>query len=404
MQCWALWILCLPANLFWEVYGMDFRLTKEEALFQKMCREFALNEVEPLAAEIDEQERYPEETVQKMMKYGLMGIQFPKEAGGSGGNYICYTIAIEEISRVCGTTGAIISAHGTLGAWPIYAYGTPEQKEKWLRPLITPKEGAKVGAFALTEPNAGTDSAAQQTIADKQSDGSYVLNGSKVFITGGGRADTYIVFAMTDKSKRNKGISAFIVDKDDPGFSIGKIEHKMGIRGSQTAELIFEDMRLPADRLLGKEGQGFKIAMTTLDGGRIGIAAQALGIAQGALDKAIQYMKERVQFGKTLDKFQGLQWMVADMATKIDAARLLVRRAAFNHDVGLPYTKEAAMAKLYAAETAMDVTTKCVQIYGGYGYIREYPVERMMRDAKITEIYEGTSQVQRMVIAGQLLR
>ena len=238
----------------------------------------------------------------------------------------------------------------------------------------------------------------------KQEDGSYILNGTKVFITGGGRADTYVVFAMTDKSKGNKGISAFIVDKNDPGFSIGKIEHKMGIRGSQTAELIFEDVHLPADRLLGKENGGFKIAMMTLDGGRIGIASQALGIAQGALDKAIQYMKERVQFGKTLDKFQGLQWMVADMATKIDAARLLVRRAAFNKDHDLPYTKEAAMAKLFAAEVAMDVTTKCVQIYGGYGYIREYPMERMMRDAKITEIYEGTSQVQRMVIAGQVLR
>ena len=383
---------------------MDFRLTKEEAMFQKMCREFALNEVEPLAAEIDEQERYPEETVQKLMKYGLMGIQFPKEVGGSGGNYICYSIAIEEMSRVCGTTGGIMSAHGTLGAWPIYAFGTPEQKEKWLRPLIEPKEGAKVGAFGLTEPNAGTDSAAQQTVAEKQPDGSYIMNGSKVFITGGGRADTYVVFAMTNKAAGNKGISAFIVDKDDPGFSIGKIEHKMGIRGSQTSELIFEDVHLPADRLLGKENGGFKIAMMTLDGGRIGIASQALGIAQGALDKAIQYMKERVQFGKTLDKFQGLQWMVADMYTQIDAARLLVRRAAFNHDHELPFTKEAAMAKLYASEVAMDVTTKCVQIYGGYGYIREYPMERMMRDAKITEIYEGTSQVQRMVIAGQVLR
>ena len=379
---------------------MDFRLTKEQALVQKMCREFAVNEVEPIAAEIDAEERYPFETVEKMRKYGLMGIQFPKEVGGSGGNYICYSIAIEEMSRVCGTTGGIMSAHGTLGAWPIYAFGTPEQKEKWLRPLI---DGHKTGAFGLTEPNAGTDSAAQQTVAVKQEDGSYVINGSKVFITGGGIADTYVIFAMTDKSARNHGISAFIVDKDDPGFSIGKIEHKMGIRGSQTAELVFEDMVLPADRLLGKENGGFKIAMMTLDGGRIGIASQALGIAQGALDKAIQYMKERVQFGKTLDKFQGLQWMVADMATQIDAARLLVRRAAFNHDVGLPFTKEAAMAKLFAAETAMDVTTKALQIFGGYGYIREYPMERMMRDAKITEIYEGTSQVQRMVIANNVL-
>ena len=380
---------------------MDFRLTKEQEMMQKLCREFAVNEIEPIAAEIDAEERYPWETVRKLQKYGLLGIQFPKELGGAGGDNICYTIAIEEASKFCGRTGCILSSHATLCCWPIFKYGTAEQKEKWLRPLIS---GQKMGAFGLTEPNAGTDSAAQQTIAEKQEDGSYIINGSKVFITGAGCADTYVIFAMTDKSKGNKGISAFIVDKDDPGFSIGKIEHKMGIRGSQTAELIFEDVHLPADRLLGKENGGFKIAMMTLDGGRIGIASQALGIAQGALDKAIQYMKERVQFGKTLDKFQGLQWMVADMYTKIDAARLLVRRAAFNHDVGLPFTKEAAMAKLYASETAMDVTTKCVQIYGGYGYIREYPMERMMRDAKITEIYEGTSQVQRMVIAGQVLR
>lgn len=380
---------------------MDFRLTKQQAMVQKLCREFAINEVEPIAAEIDEQERYPEETVQKLMKYGMMGIQFPKEVGGSGGDYICYSIAIEEASRFCGTTGCIISSHATLGAWPIYKYGTPEQKEKFLRPLVS---GEKLGAFGLTEPNAGTDSAAQQTIAEKREDGTWLINGSKVFITGGGRADTYVIFAMTDKAQGNHGISAFIVDKNDPGFKIGKIEHKMGIRGSQTSELIFEDMILPADRLLGKENRGFKIAMTTLDGGRIGIASQALGIAQGALDQAVQYMKERVQFGRSLDKFQGLQWMVADMEVQIDAARLLIRRAAFNHDAGLPFSKEAAMAKLYAAEVAMDVTTKCVQLHGGYGYIREYPMERMMRDAKITEIYEGTSQVQRMVIANHIFR
>ena len=380
---------------------MDFRLTKEQEMMQKLCREFAVNEIEPIAAEIDEEERYPFETVEKLRKYGMMGIQYPKELGGSGGDTICYSIAIEEASKFCGTTGCIISAHATLGAWPIFKFGTPEQKEKWLRPLI---DGTKTGAFGLTEPNAGTDASAQQTTAEKLEDGSWLVNGSKVFITGGGVADTYVIFAMTDKTKGNHGISAFIVDKDDPGFSIGKIEDKMGIRGSQTSELIFEDMVLPADRLLGKENGGFKIAMMTLDGGRIGIASQALGIAQGALDKAVQYMKERVQFGKSLDKFQGLQWMVAEMATKIEAARLLVRRAAFNKDNGLPYTKEAAMAKLFAAETAMEVTTKCVQIYGGYGYIREYPMERMMRDAKITEIYEGTSEVQRMVIAGQIFK
>lgn len=383
---------------------MDFRLTKEEALFQKMCREFALNEVEPIAAEIDAEERYPEETVQKLMKYGLMGIQFPKEVGGSGGNYICYSIAIEEMSRVCATTGGIMSAHGTLGAWPIYAFGTPEQKEKWLRPLIEPKEGAKIGAFGLTEPNAGTDSAAQQTIAVKQEDGSYIMNGSKVFITGGGRADTYVVFAMTDKTKGNKGISAFIVDKDDPGFSIGKIEHKMGIRGSQTAELIFEDVHLPADRLLGKENGGFKIAMMTLDGGRIGIAAQALGLAQGAFDETVAYVKERKQFGRSIAKFQNTQFKLADMYARIEAARNLVYKAAIAKDTQKRFSVEAATAKLYAAETAMAVTTECVQLLGGYGYTRDYPVERMMRDAKITEIYEGTSEVQRMVISGDVLK
>ena len=380
---------------------MDFMLTKEQAMMQKLCREVAVNEIEPIAADTDATEQYPWDLVHKLQKYGLLGIQFPKELGGSGGDTICYTIAIEEASRFCGTTGCILSSHATLCAWPIFKYGTPVQKEKWLRPLIS---GKKMGAFGLTEPNAGTDSAAQQTIAEKQEDGSYIINGSKVFITGAGCAETYIVFAMTDKKLGNKGISAFIMDINDPGFSIGKIEHKMGIRGSQTGELIFENVHLPADRLLGKENGGFKIAMTTLDGGRIGIASQALGIAQGALDQAIAYMKERVQFRKPLSSFQGLQWMVADMETNIEAARLLVRRAAFNKDHGLPYTKEAAMAKLFAAETAMDVTTKCVQIFGGYGYTREYPVERMMRDAKITEIYEGTSQVQRMVIAGQLLR
>lgn len=383
---------------------MDFRLTKEEALFQKMCREFALNEVEPIAAEIDAEERYPEETVQKLMKYGLMGIQFPKEVGGSGGNYICYSIAIEEMSRVCGTTGGIMSAHGTLGAWPIYAFGTPEQKEKWLRPLIEPKEGAKIGAFGLTEPNAGTDSAAQQTMAVKQEDGSYIMNGSKVFITGGGRADTYVVFAMTDKTKGNKGISAFIVDKDDPGFSIGKIEHKMGIRGSQTAELIFEDVHLPADRLLGKENGGFKIAMMTLDGGRIGIASQALGLGEGAVNEAIKYTQERVQFKKRLSQFQNTQFQLADMHTRMQAAQFLVYSAAMKKQNHEPYSMDAAMAKLFAAEAASDVTRRAVQLFGGYGYTREYPVERMMRDAKITEIYEGTSEVQMMVISGALLK
>ena len=386
---------------------MDFRLTKEEALFQKMCREFALNEVEPIAAEIDAEERYPEETVQKLMKYGLMGIQFPKEVGGSGGNYICYSIAIEEMSRVCGTTGGIMSAHGTLGAWPIYAFGTPEQKEKWLRPLIEPKEGAKIGAFGLTEPNAGTDSAAQQTMAVKQEDGSYIMNGSKVFITGGGRADTYVVFAMTDKTKGNKGISAFIVDKDDPGFSIGKIEHKMGIRGSSTCELIFEDCRIPKDRMLGVRGKGFQLAMATLDGGRIGIASQALGIAEGALEETVAYVKERKQFGRSISAFQNTQFELAEMKARVEAAKYLVYAAALKKQQAMDgakvrYSVEAAQAKLIAARTASDVTRRCLQLFGGYGYTRDYPIERMMRDAKITEIYEGTSEVQRMVISSHM--
>ena len=379
---------------------MDFALDKKHEMARTLFREFAENEVKPLAQEVDETEVFPRATVEKLAKYGFLGIPVPKEYGGQGCDILTYAMCVEELSKVCGTTGVIVSAHTSLCVDPILTYGTKEQKEKYIPDLAS---GKKLGAFGLTEPNAGTDSAAQQTIAEKQEDGSYIINGSKVFITGAGCADTYVIFAMTDKSKGNKGISAFIVDKDDPGFSIGKIEHKMGIRGSQTGELIFEDMRLSADRLLGKENGGFKIAMTTLDGGRIGIAAQALGIAQGALDKAIAYMKERVQFGKPIATKQGLQWMVADMATEIEAARLLVRRAAFNKDHDIPYTKEAAMAKLYAAEVAMKVTTQCVQIFGGYGYTREYPVERMMRDAKITEIYEGTSQVQRMVISGQVI-
>jgi butyryl-CoA dehydrogenase len=379
---------------------MDFTLTKEQEMIRNVMREFAENEVEPIAADIDETGRFPEETVEKMARYNMLGIPFPEEYGGAGGDEVAYAIAVEELSKVCGTTGVICSAHTSLGCWPIYKFGTEEQKQKYLVPLA---KGEKLGAFGLTEPNAGTDAAGQQTVAVLDGD-HYVLNGSKIFITNGGQADVYIIFAMTDKSKGTRGISAFIVEKDFPGFSIGKIEEKMGIRASSTAELIFEDCIVPKENLLGEEGKGFKIAMMTLDGGRIGIAAQALGIAQGALDVTNQYIKEREQFGRPLAKFQGLQWMVADMATEIEAARFLVYRAAFNKANGLPYNKEAAMAKLFAANTAMDVTTKCVQLHGGYGYTKDYPVERMMRDAKITEIYEGTSQVQQMVIAGHLLR
>lgn len=379
---------------------MNFNLTKEQEMVRKLMREFAEKEVKPIAADIDEEARFPRETVEKMARYSMMGIPFPKELGGAGGDTLSYIIAVEELSRVCATTGVILSAHTSLGAHPIYQFGTDEQKEKYLKPLA---EGRYLGAFGLTEPNAGTDAAGQQTTAVLEGD-HYVLNGSKVFITNGGEADIYIIFAMTDKSKGTRGISAFIVEKDFPGFSIGKIENKMGIRGSSTSELIFEDCIVPKENLLGQEGKGFGIAMQTLDGGRIGIAAQALGIAQGALDECTKYMKERKQFGKPLAAFQGLQWMYADMATKVQAARFLVYSAAMKKDEKKPFSVDAAMAKLFAAETAMEVTTNAVQIHGGYGYIKDYPIERMMRDAKITEIYEGTSQVQKMVISANLLK
>lgn len=379
---------------------MNFSLTKEQEMVRKLFKEFSENEVKPLAAEIDATERFPRETVEKMARYDMMGIPFPQKYGGAGGDNLSYAIAVEELSKVCGTTGVILSAHTSLGAHPIYQFGTEEQKMKYLVPLA---KGEKVGAFGLTEPNAGTDSSAQQTVAVLDGD-NYILNGSKVFITNGGEADIYIVFAMTDKSKGNKGISAFIVEKEFKGFSIGKKEEKMGIRGSSTTELIFENCVVPKENLLGEIGKGFGIAMQTLDGGRIGIAAQALGIAQGALDESVKYMKERKQFGKPLSSFQGLQWMIADMVVRVEAARLLVYNAADKKDKKLPFSAEAAMAKLYAAETAMEVTTKAVQIFGGYGYTRDYPVERMMRDAKITEIYEGTSQVQKMVIAAKALK
>ena len=379
---------------------MDFKLSKEQEMIRNVMKEFAECEVKPIAAEIDESSRFPRETVEKMAKYHMLGIPFPVKYGGAGGDEIAYAIAVEELSKACATTGVILSAHTSLGCWPIYKYGTEEQKQKYLVPLA---KGEKLGAFGLTEPNAGTDAAGQQTTAILDGD-NYILNGTKLFITNGGEADIYIIFAMTDRTKGTRGISAFIVEKDTPGFSIGKVEDKMGIRGSSTAELIFRDCIIPKENLLGKEGKGFGIAMSTLDGGRIGIAAQALGIAEGALEETIKYIKERQQFGRPLSKFQGLQWMIADMATEIEGAKLLVYKAAYNKANGLPYNKEAAMAKLFAANTAMNVTTKCVQLHGGYGYTRDYPVERMMRDAKITEIYEGTSQVQQMVIAANLLR
>ena len=379
---------------------MNFTLTKEQELVRQMVRDFAVNEVKPIAAEIDVTERFPMENVKKMGELGMMGIPFPTEFGGAGGDVLSYILAVEELSKVCATTGVILSAHTSLCASLINENGTPEQKEKYLRDLCT---GNKIGAFGLTEPGAGTDAAGQQTTAVLDGD-NYILNGSKIFITNGGVADTFIVFAMTDKSKGTKGISAFIVEKGFLGFSIGKKEDKLGIRASSTTELIFENCVVPKENLIGREGKGFGIAMKTLDGGRIGIAAQALGIAEGALDEAIKYMKERKQFGRPIAAFQGLQWMVAEMSTKIEAARFLVYKAAWLKENKQPYSIDAARAKLYAAEVAMEVTTKAVQLFGGYGYTKEYPVERMMRDAKITEIYEGTSEVQKMVISGSLLK
>ena len=379
---------------------MDFSTSKTENLFQQMIREFAEKEVKPLAASVDEEERFPEETVKKMPELGIMGIPFPKEYGGAGGNNTLYSIAVEELSRVCATTGVIVSAHTSLCASPIYEFGSEEQKKKYLPKLCS---GEWIGAFGLTEPNAGTDASAQQTMATEEKD-HYILNGSKIFITNAAYAHVYIVMAMTDKSQGTRGISAFIVKRSFPGFSIGKKEKKMGIRGSATCELIFENCIVPKENLLGKIGEGFKIAMKTLDGGRMGIASQALGIAQGAMDETVKYVKERKQFGKSIGQFQNTQFQLADLQTRIQASRLLVRLAAWKKDMKQPYSVESAQAKLYAAETAMEVTTKAVQFHGGYGYTREYPIERMMRDAKITEIYEGTSEVQRMVIAGTLLK
>jgi len=383
-----------------RVIKMNFQLTREQELVKQMVREFAQNEVKPIAAEIDVTERFPMENVKKMAKLGMMGIPFSKEYGGAGGDTLSYILTVEELSKVCGTTGVIVSAHTSLCASLIDQFGTPAQKEKYLTPLA---KGEKLGAFGLTEPGAGTDAAGQQTTAVLEGD-NYILNGSKIFITNGGVADTFIIFAMTDKSQGTRGISAFIVEKNFPGFSIGKLEDKMGIRASSTTELIMENCVVPKENLIGREGKGFGIAMKTLDGGRIGIAAQALGIAEGALEEAVAYMKERKQFGRSLSAFQGLQWMVAEMDTKIEAARFLVYKAACLKEEGKPYSIDAARAKLFAADVAMEVTTKAVQLFGGYGYTKEYPVERMMRDAKITEIYEGTSEVQKMVIAGSILR
>lgn len=379
---------------------MDFMLTEQQQMMKKLFAEFAEKEVKPLAAEVDEDERFPRENVEKMKACKMMGIPFSREYGGAGADYLSYILAVEELSKKCGTTGVVLSAHTSLGTWPIEHFGTEEQKNKYLPDLCT---GKKLAAFGLTEPNAGTDAAGQQTTAVKDGD-DYILNGTKIFITNAGEADVYVIFAMTDKTKGTHGISAFIVEKGMPGFTVGQHEKKLGIRGSATSELIFNNVRLSKDHLLGQEGKGFKIAMMTLDGGRIGIAAQALGIAQGAIDETVPYVKARKQFGRSIAKFQNTQFQLADMQVKTDAARWLVYDAAMKKEKGLPYSVEAAKAKLFAAEVAMDVTTKAIQLMGGYGYTRDYPVERMFRDAKITEIYEGTSEVQRMVISGAMLK
>ena len=379
---------------------MDFSLSKEHQMAQKLFRDFATREVEPLAEEIDESHRFPWETVHKMQKNGFMGIPFSKELGGQGCDTLTYVLAVEEIAKFCGTTAVILSAHTSLGADAIKNHGTPEQKEKFLRPLIS---GEKLGAFALTEVEAGSDASRQQSKAVLDGD-EWVLNGTKMFITNGEVADTYVVFAMTDKSQGTRGISAFIVEKGTPGFSFGLKEKKMGINGSSTCELIFEDCRIPKDNLLGREGKGFGVAMSTLDGGRIGIGAMALGLAEGALDRTIRYVKERKQFNQSISKFQNTQFVLAQLKTEIEATRWLVYQAAILKDSGKPFGNEAAMAKLKASQTANLVTRECVQLHGGYGYIQSFQVERMMRDAKITEIFEGTSEVMKMVISGNLLR
>ena len=385
---------------------MDFKLSKEQLMLQKMFREFAENEVKPIAADVDEEERFPEETVKKMAKLGMMGIYLPKEYGGAGADILSYVMAVEELSKVCGTTGVIVSAHTSLCCAPIFENGTEEQKKYYLPKLCS---GEWIGAFGLTEPGAGTDAQGQQTTAVKNENGDWVLNGSKIFITNAGYAHVFVVMAITgvrtDKRGRtSKEITAFIVERTDPGFSVGKHEKKMGIRGSSTCELVFEDCVIPGDRMLGKQGKGFNEAMATLDGGRIGIAAQALGLAEGAIAETIAYTKERVQFGRPIAKQQNTQFQLADMYARTQAAQYLVYAAAMKKQNHEPFSVDAAMAKLVAAETASDVTRRCVQLFGGYGYTRDYPVERMMRDAKITEIYEGTSEVQRMVISGAILK
>ena len=378
---------------------MEFELTREQELVRKMMREFTETQVKPIAAETDKTSAYPRETIEKLFDLGVMGMIVPEAYGGAGADDLAGAIAIEELSKQCASTGDIVATHNGLCCGPILQHGTEEQKKKYLPMLTT---GRHVGAFALTEPNAGSDASKGQTEARLEGD-HWVLNGSKIFITNGYVADVFVVFAMTDKSKGTKGISAFIVESSYPGFSVGKHEEKMGLHGSPTAEIVFTDCVVPKENLLGREGKGFSIAMQTLDGGRIGIAAQALGIAQGAMAEAMDFTKTRVQFGKPIDKFQNTQFVFADMYMGIQAGQLLTYKAAASKMAGKRFTVDAACAKLFCSELAMKTTVKALQMFGGYGYTRDYPIERMMRDAKITEIYEGTSEIQRVVISGNIL-
>jgi alkylation response protein AidB-like acyl-CoA dehydrogenase len=379
---------------------MHFKLSEEHEMIRKMVRDFARNEVAPTAAERDEEERFDRALFDQMAELGLTGIPWPEEYGGIGSDYLAYVIAVEELSRVCASTGVTLSAHTSLAGWPIFKFGTEEQKQKFLRPMA---EGKKIGAYGLTEPSSGSDAGGMRTTAKRDGD-HYILNGSKIFITNGGIADIYVVFALTDPESKQRGTSAFIVESDTLGFSVGKKESKLGIRSSPTTEIIFEDCRIPVENLLGEEGQGFKVAMQTLDGGRNGIAAQAVGIAQSALDASVEYARERHQFGKPIAAQQGIGFKLADMATDVEAARLLTYQAAWLESEGLPYGKESAMSKVFAGDTAMKVTTEAVQVFGGYGYTKDYPVERYMRDAKITQIYEGTQEIQRLVISRMLTK
>ena len=379
---------------------MDFTLSKEHLLFRQMVREFVENEIKPVMQEMDETEEFPREIWEKLGPAGLLGIQYPKKYGGQGGDYLAYVIAIEEISKYCASITSGIAAHSSLATWPIYQFGTEEQKMRFLPELLS---GRAWGAMGLTEPGAGSDAAMQQTKAYLDGD-HYVVNGRKCFITNAGEAKYYTTVVMTDKTKGNKGMSILVIPADAPGFTIGKHEKKMGIRASATADLIFDNCIVPKENLIGREGDGFKMIMQTLDVGRLGVGAIGLGIAEGAIEETLKYVSQRKQFGKTIGSFQNTQFELADMKTRVEAARYLVYSAACAKDNGEPYSDKAAMAKLYAAEVAMEVTTKAVQLHGGYGYIREYDVERMMRDAKITEIYEGTSEVQRMVISANLLK